>query len=93
LYCIVFRVYVQKIQCIGIQAVCIYVSNTEAYYGRDTTVKPGYKDLGYKDNLTNKDTILGPEYICMRNKDNPIPLNILLIGRSLASKHTKFSLT
>lgn len=57
------------------------------------TVKPGYKDLGYKDNLTNKDTILGPEYICMRNKDNPIPLNILLIGRSLASKHTKFSLT
>jgi hypothetical protein len=25
------------------------------------TVKPGYKDLGYKDNLTDKDTILGPE--------------------------------
>ena len=58
-----------------------------------TTVKPGYKDPGYKDILTNKDTILSPEQICMRNKDNPTPLNILLISRSLVRKYTKFSLT
>jgi len=57
------------------------------------TVKPGYKDPGYKDILTNKDTILSPEQICMRNKDNPTPLNILRISRSLVRKYTKFSLT
>ena len=59
----------------------------------DRTVKPGYKDPGYKDILTNKDTILSPEQICMRNKDNPTPLNILMISRSLVRKYTKFSLT
>jgi hypothetical protein len=57
------------------------------------TVKPGYKDPGYKDILTNKDTILSPEQICMRNKDNPTPSNILRISRSLVRKYTKFSLT
>jgi hypothetical protein len=57
------------------------------------TVKPGYKDPGYKDILTNKDTILSPEQICIQNKDNLIPLNILLISRSLVRKYTKFSLT
>jgi hypothetical protein len=56
------------------------------------TVKPGYKDPGYKDILTNKDTILSPEQVYMRNKDNPTPLNILLISRSLVRKYTKFCL-
>ena len=51
--------------------------------GFSNTVKPLYKDPGYKDNLTSKDVMISPCKFLQGDKDN---LHIRIILKNLGPK-------